>query len=570
MIQKRFLNLFLLIILLICSINLSLTYSKYILSKNITGEITVPQVDFCIRNGFNKLKDCMLVMENYSKSVESAKLYIASKGEVNDFSAYPKYNYKDDSNNYTKEDVYYNYGTYIMLGQNYTFDETTGIYYLEDYIKDEVSTNYVNYYICESPSATWCAILYKINSVEPGTSNITSLTKMTYTKLKPFNDQQIGLYAAPDDYGTSYYYRGEVKNNYVQFSDNIWKIVRQNGDGSIRLIYQSPIDSAPESEAAQGIGVTVFSEKHYSPNYVGYMQGSKLELVEGTEYFYYGNIYSALTYLFSSNYEIDYENQQFILNENTIISDTWDNVRQNSKYNGYYTCFEGGYGTNHKNCNQLFKVNTDGTYNTSYNALVKMTTFTPTSYQNNLTNEVDSQIKKVIDTWYQNNIYNKYDNYLNDNIFCNERKIFTNESSTGLGFRIDKPTLYEGFYRSKPSLKCSQLQDKFTVSTNNGNGNLTYPIGLLTIDEARYAGISFGSVNTENYLVTASNWWLMSPEEYGPVYATAGIAFINANGYISAAYAAGYAQARPVVNLKPDVKITSGDGTITNPYKLSL
>ena len=130
--------------------------------------------------------------------------------------------------------------------------------------------------------------------------------------------------------------------------------------------------------------------------------------------------------------------------------------------------------------------------------------------------------------------------------------------------------MYEGFYRSKPLLKCSQLQDKFTVSTNNGNGNLTYPIGLLTIDEARYAGISFGSVNTENYLATASNWWLMSPQEYGPVYATAGIAFINANGYISAAYAAGSAQARPVVNLKPDVKITSGDGTITNPYKLSL
>ena len=38
-----------------------------------------------------------------------------------------------------------------------------------------------------------------------------------------------------DDYGTSYYYRGNVENNYVNYSGMCWRIVRVQGDGSIKL-----------------------------------------------------------------------------------------------------------------------------------------------------------------------------------------------------------------------------------------------------------------------------------------------------------------------------------------------
>ena len=41
--------------------------------------------------------------------------------------------------------------------------------------------------------------------------------------------------------GTSYYFRGEAKNNYVQFANKIWRIVRINGDGSIRLVLDGDI-----------------------------------------------------------------------------------------------------------------------------------------------------------------------------------------------------------------------------------------------------------------------------------------------------------------------------------------
>ena len=44
------------------------------------------------------------------------------------------------------------------------------------------------------------------------------------------------LTSAEDDYGTSYYFRGAVTNNYVEFANKCWKIVRVGGDGSVKLI----------------------------------------------------------------------------------------------------------------------------------------------------------------------------------------------------------------------------------------------------------------------------------------------------------------------------------------------
>ena len=48
-----------------------------------------------------------------------------------------------------------------------------------------------------------------------------------------------GIYAAEDDLGTSYYFRGAVENNYVSFASSAWRIIRINGDGTIRIILDS-------------------------------------------------------------------------------------------------------------------------------------------------------------------------------------------------------------------------------------------------------------------------------------------------------------------------------------------
>ena len=66
------------------------------------------------------------------------------------------------------------------------------------------------------------------------------------------------LASAVDDYGTSYYFRGAVKNNYVQFANKCWRIVRVGGDGSVKLILHNdnatgvanPCDAANNSASA--------------------------------------------------------------------------------------------------------------------------------------------------------------------------------------------------------------------------------------------------------------------------------------------------------------------------------
>ena len=52
------------------------------------------------------------------------------------------------------------------------------------------------------------------------------------------NAANSGLYKAEDDDGATYYYRGVIDNNWVEFAGFYWRIVRINGDGSIKLIIQ--------------------------------------------------------------------------------------------------------------------------------------------------------------------------------------------------------------------------------------------------------------------------------------------------------------------------------------------
>ena len=98
-----------------------------------------------------------------------------------------------------------------------------------------------------------------------------SLTQLTETELETDKSDK-GLYQAADDYGTTYYYRGNVKNNIVQFAGFYWQIVRINGDGSIRLMYDGTVKNATGGD--QTIGNSQFNSKYNNPDYVGYMYGN--------------------------------------------------------------------------------------------------------------------------------------------------------------------------------------------------------------------------------------------------------------------------------------------------------
>lgn len=84
-----------------------------------------------------------------------------------------------------------------------------------------------------------------------------------------------GIYSAEDDFGTSYYFRGTVENNYIKFANKYWRIIRINGDGSIRMIY------AGTSAHANGttnndmkIDNSEYNTNYNDNTYVGYKIGS--------------------------------------------------------------------------------------------------------------------------------------------------------------------------------------------------------------------------------------------------------------------------------------------------------
>lgn len=64
---------------------------------------------------------------------------------------------------------------------------------------------------------------------------------------------------------------------------------------------------------------------------------------------------------------------------------------------------------------------------------------------------------------------------------------------------------------------CLNANDKFTVDSANENGMLTYPVGLITLDEVVLAGFNTEYSNrsdyedTTNYLYTNSTYWTFSP-----------------------------------------------------------
>ena len=63
-----------------------------------------------------------------------------------------------------------------------------------------------------------------------------SMPTMTETLHEISSDDESVLSQTNDDYGISYYYRGNVKNNYINFNNMCWRIVRIEGDGAIKMI----------------------------------------------------------------------------------------------------------------------------------------------------------------------------------------------------------------------------------------------------------------------------------------------------------------------------------------------
>ena len=381
--------------------------------------------------------------------------------------------------------------------------------------------------------------------------------------------------SAKDAYGDSYYYRGNVTNNYVKFAGFYWRIVRINGDGTVRVIYDGIFAHANgEASADRQIGANEFNSNIDDNAYIGYMYGNRDAIVEGP--------YSSTNF---TNTDTFYISKEYTFDENTKLFTLKNPIQVlgsnlTTDYIGYYyarytpTSVPSSVDT-------IYKIMSVTAGSSSARIKFGFVYYGTSSKEVAQTNTNDSTIKTYLDNWYKTNIVGTTnEQYLADNVFCNDRSISSNVPSSSsssynnLGYGTNA-TAYRWYYgpwerngyNSSMRLICPQKNDAFTVSdTTNGNGALTYPVGLLSTDEIVLAG-GWNVANSGYYLYSGQVWRASSPYNFDGVYASVRVVSSDGNVLYDYMVSNDY-WVRPVFNLKADV-LAQGSGTVSDPYRIS-
>lgn len=328
-----------------------------------------------------------------------------------------------------------------------------------------------------------------LNALNSNINLDTSITPDFSTSAGEQGDGTNGLYESVDDFGTTYYFRGNVVNNYVYFADFYWRIIRINSDGTLRLIYAG-------------------TEPHEN----GYIDNAPWDTV--------------------------------LSNENGNYDYVFNGAADDITYVGYMT----------------------GTVGAS-------------TYTEANSNTTDSSIKTVLDTWYRDNLMG-YDSLIADTTYCNDRSMIgINPGDTYNGGKITY-NYVQRIDTLTPTLKCTNKNDKFTISSSIGNGKLTYPIGLPTADEIWMSGVNAVFSPSTSYIENNISFWTMTPYEYDGNTYMAIYMFNSSSSFIDSKSRTSRARSnssvdlnfnsvgiRPVISIYPS-RLSGGSGTMDDPFNI--
>lgn len=272
-----------------------------------------PSIWSPVNEGYTTLYDAILANE-YQSSPEKAIKKIESKGTPDLSKTAPIISWEEKHNNIIesftftmldekaiKSDNATNNtsksDTLLHLATGYSFNSQTGMFNLENFIElDPTSIDWnnsnSNFYIIDekiqwdssgkisSGYSTSGTLVYKVIGAEKSSESKDlngksypvinyKLDVVTYNQSVNESDKSDkGLYKSSDNYGITYYYRGNVKNNFVKFADIMWRIIRINGDNSIRLMYYS--------DDYNTVFNSQFSSSWNSPAFTGYKYGNDI------------------------------------------------------------------------------------------------------------------------------------------------------------------------------------------------------------------------------------------------------------------------------------------------------
>lgn len=378
------------------------------------------------------------------------------------------------------------------------------------------------------------------------------------------------VYSHKDDYYQTHYYRGDFLDNFVIFAGYCWRIVRTTSTGGVKMIYNgAPNGSQCRDITTDPMSLYAYIEVDGSQKFPfnSFAAGSASNY--GDSYslspHMYGYMYSPVPRYVISNYPNDsiaaktatWNGHEYVLDGTTVAHNGFAPSEE------YKFMCPGGTATRCETVLFSYKIGY------SVFELKNGQTYEDLVHDNT----ADSDSKRAVDAWYAAHM-TSYTNKLEDTPFCGDRSFdfAAVMASNSWTFRYLAPhdRLYDHDHKY-PTIDCADRRDAYSVSADNGNGDLTYPVALLSADEALLAGVN-GSGSEHSYLFAENtgqatyNSWTMTPYEMSTnrIYQWTTYLFENIStgtgGFVNTG------SLRPVISLKVGTRYTRGDGSRTNPF----
>ena len=445
------------------------------------------------------------------------------------------------------------------FADSYSFDKNTGTFTLNSpqtfEIRNTSPIGKYTYLSTYSGSGNYTYI-YKIISGpdENGKYDVTYMSGIE-------DSDDSGLYSYNTSNGITYFYRGVVENNYVKFGGYIWRIIRINEDGTLRLILDGDIGSVKWNDSSKYMYYTgyTFGDITYYP-LIANSEKTTRQYMDSNEYCYSDfytydksqNKYKLSGDIFCEKITYDNYNKKFknlyTLNQTSRNATSYKMYKLSSAsdYKTYYAyeydttsmsklsyinSYEYCYGSDYEIDKGYYKLT--GTIKCG----LKINSSNYKSYQNYYTlakNNKDSTnaiMYKFMDcpncksgAWNRNDSYN-YRTYLTPVLnYSNSNSNFSNPKKLLDSWYNDNLSSYDSYILT--STFCNDTRDIFTVDGTSRRlsspsfdctgpfkfgGKYRNKIGLITADEMIFAGASNKKINNKYYLAYYKPYWTMTP-----------------------------------------------------------
>ena len=460
-------------------------------------------------------------------------------GYLVQYNSNSSFHYMVLQNDEQPEDAYLKVGTSITDNNDgtYTINSPTTVKIIDNWMVNYA--NYVGYYICSDGRSTTCSYenMRLINN--------TSFSGYNYYSM---NVSKYKVASSVTKSGNSYVLNNPVTINTIDNSSTNW--ITDNAGYVGYYICSDETSTSCALDDLRYITATTITNYSYYPIYIysdkyTYSNGTyTLDMTDTNAIDLPGQL---------SNFNNIGKAHYTCFNITGVCNEIYYVYYMDGNTAYYLTLTNGKYVSTDESNSQVFENNN----NVLYAMLHK--------------NSNDSLIKTKVDDWYKIKLLN-YTSYIDsEEIYCNKRDSINNYGSMNNNSdNMNTALIYEN---TMNNLNCYLKGDSFSADeTTKGNGDLTYPVGLITATELN--SMLFGN---------SDSFWTMTPHAYlkeSLVYAKTNFGWYGSfssccstgiTAWGTAPFVSDKPRIRPAIALpSTSLEYSRGDGSTTNPYVIEV